>query len=61
MDISKETLALFKQCESEEAGQRKVGYMEHDKFLWFLLHLYLAVKGDSPVLTAVRKKAGGTE
>lgn len=56
MDISKRTLALFKQLEAEEAGQREESAIEHDKFLRFLLLLYIQVRGD-PVLHTVRKKA----
>lgn len=55
MDISKQTLALFKQLEAEEAGQRGESCIEHDKFLRFLLLLYTQVRQD-PVLKKIREK-----
>ncbi len=58
MQIRKTTLALFNQTLSEEAGQRGQSTIEQDQFLRFLLGIYQAVKGDTPVLTAVRKKTG---
>lgn len=58
MQLKKTTLALFNQTLSEEAGQRGESYIGQDQFLRFLLNLYQAIKGDTPVLTAVRKKTG---
>jgi len=58
MQVKKNTLALFNQTLSEEAGKRGESYIEQDKFIRFLLNLYQAVKGDFLVLPEVRRKTG---
>ena len=55
MKISRGTLAILNQMRAEEAG-RLGSFVTQEDFLKFLLNLYQAVKGDTPVLTSVWKK-----
>ena len=61
VQIRKNTLALLNQMKAEEAGRIGESNIEQDEFLRFLLNLYQAVKGDTPVLSAVWKKTGRKE
>jgi hypothetical protein len=54
-------LAIFNQMRAEEAGRIGESNLDPNKFLTFLLNLYQAVKGDSPVLSVVWKKTGEKE
>ena len=61
LNVKKTTMALLNQTRAEEAGRLGKSNIEHDEFLRFLLTLYQAVKGDTPVLSSVWKKMGKTE
>lgn len=61
LNVKKTTMALLNQTRAEEAGRLGKSNIEHDEFLRFLLTLYQAVKGDTPVLSSVWKKIGKKE
>jgi len=56
LNIKKPTISLLNQMRAEEAGRLGESNIEQDRFIKFLLTLYQAVKGDTPVLSSVWKK-----
>jgi len=56
LNIKKPTLSLLNQMRAEEAGRLGKSNIEQDEMIRFLLTLYQAVKGDTPVLSSVWKK-----
>ena len=61
VQLKKPTLALLNEMKAQEAGRIGESNIDQDQFIKFLLNLYQAVKGDSPVLSAVWKKTGRKE